>query len=82
MRETGELGQYELRKERMWGGGKGKRKAMREMGELGQYELRMEAGVGRREREEEGNGGDRRTGAVYAEEGGRCREEGKGRGRQ
>ena len=37
---------------------------MREMGELGQYELRMEAGVRRREREEEGNEGDGRTGGV------------------
>ena len=37
---------------------------MRERGELGEYELRMEAGVGRREREEEGNEGDGRTGAV------------------
>ena len=37
---------------------------MREMGELGEYELRMEADVGRREREEEGNEGEGRTGGV------------------
>ena len=37
---------------------------MREMGELGEYELRMEAGVWKREREEEGNEGDGRTGGV------------------
>ena len=48
----------------IWGGAKEKRKAMREMGELGEYELRKQGDVERREREEEGNEGDGRTGGV------------------